>query len=318
MSRLWMRRALLALASVAALSLAGCGSGTIESQLQPKRIAAFGTSISDLGETGARYTVNDGTVGIWSQQVALDFGMGLSTRATGGLSYATGNARIATTPDAAGNSATPTVTDQISAFLATSGPVVATDLLIVEGGSADIIAEMAKVKAGTQTGDQMVTAVQQAGRDLAAQVRRLVDAGAQHVVVVATCDLGRTPWATATAQSGLLSRASGRFNDAMLVSMVDLGAHVLYIDAALFYNLMISNPQSYGLLNATEPVCTSADAGPGIGIGAVQVNSAKCTTATLVAGANYNQYVFADLVYPTPVAHRQFGDYAYTRIRARW
>lgn len=318
MSRLWMRRALLALASTAALALAGCGSGTIESQLHPSRIVAFGSGLSDLGEGGSRYTVNDATINVWSQQVALDFGIALTTRAAGGLSYATGNARIAARPDAAGNTATPTVADQISAFLGTLGPVGASDLLIVEGGTADIIAEMAKVSAGTQTPDQMIATLQQAGRDLAAQARRLVDAGAQHVVVVGAYDLGRTPWATATAKNDLLSRASGRFNDALLVSMVDLGAHVLYVDAALFYNLMISSPGSYGLVNSAGAVCTSVDPGPGIGIGPGQVNSAKCTTATLVAGADYNQIVFADLVYPTPAAQRQFGEYAYARIRARW
>lgn len=318
MSRLWMRRALLALASAATLFLAGCGSGTIESQLKPARIVAFGTGFSDLGETGSRYTVNDPTVNIWSQQVAADFDISLTTRASGGLSFATGNARITAKPDAAGNNATPTVTDQISAFLAGGGPIGANDLLLVEGGTSDIIAEMAKVNAGTQTSDQMIAAVQQAGRDLAAQARRLVDAGAQHVVVVGAYDLGRSPWATVTAKTDLLAHASQRFNDALLVAMVDLGAHVLYVDAALFYNLMIGTPSNYGLDNSAIAVCTSADPGPGIGIGAGQVNSAKCTTVTLLPAADYNRFVFADRVYPTPPAHRQFGEYAYSRIRARW
>ena len=61
------------------------------------------------------------------------------------------------------------------------------------------------------------------------------------------------------------------------------------------------------------------DAGTGgIGIGAGQVNSALCTTNTIVSGADYNLYLFADRVYPTPAAQRKFGDYAFQRIRARW
>jgi outer membrane lipase/esterase len=317
MSSHWMRRALLALASVAALLTAACGSGTIESQLQPSRIVVFGDGLSDLGQTGPRYTVNDAGIDIWSQEVALSFGLGMTTAAAGGTSWATGNARVNSTPDAAGNSATPTVAQQIDAFLA-AGSIGSNDLLVVGGGIGDVIAEMAKVTSGTQTTDQMLANVKQAGHDLATQVRRLVDAGATHVVVIGTYDLGRSPWATAIGQKDLLSRASTAFNDEMLVTIVDLGANVLYMDAAFLFNLMIANPPAYAMVNSTDPVCTSVDPGPGIGIGAGQVNSALCTTTTLVPNVDYNQYVFADRVYFTPQAQRKFGDYAYSKIRARW
>lgn len=317
MSSHWMRRAVLALATVSALLTAACGSGTIESQLQPSRIVVFGDGFSDLGQGGKRYTVNDAGIDLWTQQVALSFGLELTTAVAGGTSYATGNVRINSKPDAAGSSATPTVKEQIDAFVAL-GPISSNDLLIVGGGIGDVIAEMAKVTAGTQTGDQMVEAARLAGRDLATQVRRLVDAGAAHVVVVGSYDLGRSPWATATSQQDLLSRASSRFNEEMLVSIVDLGAHVLYVDAALLYNLMISSPTGYGMVNSVDPVCTSVDPGPGIGIGAGELNSALCTPSTVVANVDYNQYLFADRVYPSPQAQRRFGEYAYTRIRSRW
>jgi outer membrane lipase/esterase len=49
-----------------------------------------------------------------------------------------------------------------------------------------------------------------------------------------------------------------------------------------------------------------------------QINSALCNTNTIVSGVDYNRYVFADRVYPTPQAHRLFGEYAYNRVRARW
>jgi phospholipase/lecithinase/hemolysin len=98
---------------------------------------------------------------------------------------------------------------------------------------------------------------------------------------------------------------------------------MLYVDAQLFYNLMSGEPSVYGLLNVTNPVCTSVDPGPGIGLGANQVNSALCTvattsTATTPAATSYAQYLWADLVYPTPTGARAFGEYAFQRIRARW
>jgi phospholipase/lecithinase/hemolysin len=323
MSCPWKRRALLALASAATLLVVACGSSTIESQLQPSRIVAFGDGFSDLGQRGSRYTVNDGSANVWLHQLAANFGLGLTAGTAGGTAFATGNARINAKPDAAGNSATPTVTEQVDQFLAASqlqagvgiGP---NDLVVIAGGIGDIVAEVARANAGVQTGSDAVANVKQAGRDLGAQVRRLVQAGGAHVVVVGTYDLGKSPWASATGQAALLTEASGRFNDQLLLSIVDLGANVLYVDAALLFNLMIAVPTSYDMTNAADPVCASVDPGPGIGTGAGQVNSAVCNTSTLVSGADYTHFLFADRVYPTPQGHRKFGDFAYERIRVRW
>src|SRR6185369_9090503 len=283
----------------------------------PSRIVAFGDGFSDLGQAGSRYTVNDGTANVWLHEFAVRFGLTLTATAAGGTSYATGNARINTKPDAAGNSATPTVTQQVDQFLA-GNAIGANDLLVINGGIADIVAEMAKVNSGAQTGDQMIATVKQAGRDLGAQVRRLVQAGGAHVMVVGTYDLGKSPWATITGQATLLSDASVQFNDQLLLSIVDLGANVLYVDAALEFNLMIASPPSFNMTDATNPVCTSVDPGPGIGTGAGQVNSALCNTSTLLAGADYTHFLFADRIYPTPQGHRTFGDFAFDRIRARF
>jgi outer membrane lipase/esterase len=317
MSCHWMRRGLLALASATALLVAACGSGTIESQLQPSRVVAFGDGFGDLGQAGTRYTVNDGSANIWAHQLAVRFGLNLTAKAAGGTSFATGNARINARPDAAGNSATPTVKEQVDQFLA-GNSIGVNDLLVINGGIGDIVAEGAKVNSGAQTSDQMIANVKKAGSDLGDQVRRLVQAGAAHVVVVGSYDLGKSPWAKSTGQAALLSDASGRFNDQLLLSIVDLGANVLYVDAALLFNLMISNPSSYDLTNSTVVACTSVDSGPGIGTGAGQVNSALCNASTVAAGVDYTHVLFADGIYPTPQGHRKFGDFAYERVRARW
>lgn len=312
----WMRRGLLALASASALLLAACGSGSIESQLQPSRIVVFGDGFSDVGQTGKRYTVNDGGINMWTQELAASFGITLTPVSAGGTAYATLNARIAAKPDAVGSTATPTVAEQIDTFLAGSA-VTGNDLVIVSGGISDIVAEMAQLNAGAQTSEQMLADVRQAGRDMGAQVHRLVAAGATHVVVVGTYDLGISPWARATGQASLLSEASTKFNTELLVSIVDLGATALYVDAALLYNLMYNNPALYSFANSMDPVCNSVDAGVGIGTGPGQVNSALCTTSTLV-DTNYGAFLFADRVYPAAAGHIKFGDYAYARVRARW
>jgi len=323
MARPWLRRALMLAASATALALAACGGGEIESQLKPTRVIVFGDSTADLGQTStsaaarARYTVNDTSRNIWTAQMAAGYGIALETAAAGGTSYATGNARIVAKPDAAGNAATPTIQEQIDTFLAT-GSFNPTDLVVVSAGTADVIAEAQAVITGAQSSEQMLGDLAQAGRDLGAQVRRLVQAGARQVVVVGPYNMGRSVWAQATSQVAMLEQASARFNEQMLVSIVDLGGNVLYIDQALLFNLVTASPTAYGFATASTAVCTSVDPGPGIGTGTGQVNSSLCTPTTLVSGGSSGSHVFADRVYLSPVAQRLFGDWAWERIHERW
>ncbi len=313
----WLRGTWL-LAAASALVLSSCGGGTIVSSFSPSRVVTFGDAMGDVGQTGARFTVNDGSDNNWTQFVATSFGLPtLLPISQGGNSYAIGNARVSTKPDAAGDSTTPTVAEQIDAFMAAGGPS-GNDLIILSAGTADVIAEAQAVINGAQSLDQAVANTEQAGIALAAQVRRLVNAGATHVVVGGSYDMSRSPWATQVSQTDLLGQTSSRFNDKLLVSMVDLGATVLYIDVALEENLQTGNPASVGLTNVTVPACNSIDPGPGIGTGAGQVNSRLCTPSTIAAGVDYTTSLFADRVYLTPRGHQLLGDFAQSRIHDRW
>lgn len=311
----WMRRALLALAPAALLALAACGSGTIESQFRPSRVVVFGDAMSDLGNTGGRFTVNDGA-SLWVQGVAAGYGLTVDKSASGGTDYATGNARVTLQPDAAGGSA-PTIQQQIDTFLA-SNTLGAGDLVVIQGGFADIIVQMQAFRAGTITSDQLIANAKQAGQDLAAQAQRLVAAGASHVVVLGVYDMGKTPWAAAIGQQSLLSTASTSFNNAALVALVNQGKNMLFIDQALLFNLMANNPTVYGFVDSTTFVCNVKDEGPGIGIGNNEVNSKLCTTSTIATGLTYTQHMWADAVYPNTPAHTQLSNYAFNLIHNRW
>jgi len=323
----WSRRAALALACASATLLAACGSSTIESALTPSRFLAVGDGFSDLGQTGTRYTVNDGSLSIWSEQLASRYGLTLKTSASGGLSYAQAHARVSQATDAVGGSA-PSIQKQIDTLLA-ANTFGANDVVLVEGGISDVIAEVASGAASAT----MTANVKQAGRELGAQVRRLVTAGAKFVIVVGPYNLGQSRWAIETGQRDLLRGLSTDFNTELKTVIADLGANVLYVDAALYFDLVTANPSFYGLTDvanlatttpaitaaqASPSACTSVDAGLGIGTGAGQVSSALCTTATIASGVNYNTTLFADRVYPTPVGQRLFGNYAYDRLRLRW
>jgi phospholipase/lecithinase/hemolysin len=299
-------------------ALAACGGGgSTDSEIEPTRIVAFGDAFADVGQNGAKYTVNDTNVNNWTQIVALEFNLTVAPSSAGGQSYATGNARVTAEPDAAGSTATATVSQQVDTFLAAGAPRSG-DLVLVNAGTSDVIFQARSVIQGTIGADVATERAGRAGRALAAQVKRLVEAGARNVVVVGPYNLAVAPWATQSNQADLLEELSQEFNDQLKVALVDYGRTVLYVDAALHFNLVSSLPGAYGLEEDIVPACTSIDPGPGIGTGTNQVNSNRCTPATVRAGADYERLLWADRVYPTPVGQRLFGEYATERIRNRW
>ena len=312
-----LRRAFLAVACLSSL-LAACGGGeSVVSKFQPTRVVTFGDASSDIGQRGPQYTINNATRVNWTQEFAGRFGLAISPSSSGGTSYAIGSARVTAKPDAGGDASTPSITDQVSTFLAASRPV-ANDIVVVSGGTSDVLAEVAAYRAGTQDAATTTSHVARAGRELGGQVRRLVDAGATHVLVTGVYNLGRSPWATSTGQAPFIEALTASFNNALLVSIVDFGSTTLFVDAALFFNLVTANPPVYSLTDVSNPACTSVDPGPGIGIGAGQVNSALCSDATLNAAVVPGTALFADPVYFTTVGNVRFGDYAADRLRARF
>lgn len=321
MSRISWRRALAAVAVCAsAVVLSACGSSSTESQLTPARLITFGDAFSDVGQAGVRYTVNDGTTNHWLQQMAQRYGRTLTASSAGGTVFAQIGARVAGKPGLTDDAATLTVTEQVDAFLAAGGAFAADDLVILSGGMTDALFEGKAFLAGTQSADTAIANARQAGRAMAALANRLVGAGAQHVIVVGSVNLGLTPWGQASGQADAMTTISRNFNDAFLIDSVDLnlGANVLYLDAAYYFNLAAEEPGSFSMDNSRDVVCTSVDAGVGIGIGAGEVNSALCTPDTVLPGATYNRYMFADKLYTTPNLQRLFGDYAYDRATNRW
>jgi len=288
------RRAFLALACAPAALLAACGSSTIESALKPSRFLSVGDGFSDLGQTGTRYTVNDNSTSIWTEQLAASYSLTIKAAASGGLSYAQGGARVTT----AGT--VPTIEAQVTTLLA-ANTLGTSDVVLLSGGISDIVAEVTALGISTQT----TTNVRAAGTALGVQVRRLVTAGAHYVLVAGVYNLGLSPWAVGLGKVTDLTNLSNQFNEAFKIEIVDLGANVRYVDTALYFNLVHSAPSGYSLVNVTDKACSTTDA-------------STCTSSTIVSGIDYTTTLFADAVYLTPAANRLFGTYAYAQLQSRW
>jgi outer membrane lipase/esterase len=273
--------------------LAACGSGSTFEPLVPTRFVSFGDGWSDLGQTGGRFTVNDGSTNIWVQQMAGGYGLGITAQATGGLGYAQGGARVDTGANA--------ISSQITAFLG-SNSIGASDVLVLDAGISELLA-----LAGSLTGTALNTAADLAGKALAVQARRLTAAGCKHVVIANSMDAGKTPFATAAGRSTELSNATRAFNDALKIALSDVTNDMLLVDNEAYVNLVHTTPTSYlgagGLATGTAcPVGT--------------YNTTSCTTAN--ANASYNNFMFADDRHPSPAMHRLIGDNAYNKVKARW
>ncbi len=289
-----LRRILLALTCASAALLAACGSGSIVDPFQPTRVLSVGDSFSDLGQDGKRYTVNDDTINIWSQQLAADFGLPLVASNKGGLSYARGDALVS-------GPTSNSIEAQVNELLA-KNTLQPGDLVLINGGAADILTNVAATGFSAQT----TAAVQAAGTAMGALVQRLVNAGAKHVLVVGMYPLGYSPLGTSSGQSTNYTNITLSFNNALKLSIVDLGSNVLYLDSSQYYGSVYYTPTNYPPLNnSTTVACTT-------------VLVTDCTPATIVPGYDYNTLLYASNVYFTPSAHRLLGNYGYNQLKSRW
>lgn len=283
--------------------LSACGSGDIVSALQPSRFIAFGDGLSDVGQSGTRYTINDSTVNTWADRLASRYGKTLTAQAAGGLGYAQGHAATDAMPRS--------IEAQIDAFLANQA-FGSSDVVLMNIPLSYVLRPVTAAKAGTITEATALTQIADSGTAFAAQVKRLIAAGAKYIVVAGVYDLGRSPYGIALNLPGLLtsevqksSAAVTRLNDTFKIEVVKLGTNVLFVDAAYLVNRNVQFGPNWGFVNSNTPICTTPTA-------------LTCTDSTLIANANKIQYLFADNIHLTPNANQQLGDYAYDQLHGRW
>lgn len=306
-------------------------------------------------------------------------GFGQPLVATGGFGYAQGGSDVVNAQGegwAPNNAAATTVPvmAQVASYLSTNTSFNGNQLVLINGGANDIFqfsttANLQALGAALQTQYPLLVQAgklpnSQAGQvafivgylqqlanpqiataatQLAAQVQKIVAAGATHVVVSTVPDIGNTPLgvaanASSPGSAALLSGITAAYNYLLVQNMTALGLlgtnKVIVADAFTWLDQQLPNYQALGF--------TVSNTGTGCNLAAMQANATAFATANpsatngltpaeygaqfaralfcspqtyTVAGADQT-YMFADTVHPSTHMHALFAQYVQQLVAA--
>jgi outer membrane lipase/esterase len=252
-----MRRYILAILTAICL-----GGGAHAADLAPiRQVVSFGDSLSDCGAFGFKPTTVPALT--WNQSVARHFhddltpnrvgklpgisGADIHESSSGGLCYAQSGARTATgVPDRPDQ---PPISGavQLDRFLAEHGHFTDDQLVTIYLGTNDVLinffglnAELAKGNTAATAGVR--TVIEQAAKDLASLVQRMLDHGAKRVAVLDLYDLGGSSF---IATSPVLSGLTDDFN-ATLNSALPRDPRIIPVDMHAFFADLAADPAAHG------------------------------------------------------------------------
>ena len=303
-----MRRS--AAAALAALMLAACGGGDQVSPFVPSRVLAFGDENSvivpsGVANVGNKFTINDvgltcETKPIWVQALATAYG--LVFEECPGTVVAPASRILAR----AGEGATD-VAAQIDGFLAgPDAPFGETDLVTVFAGTKDVIDQFDAIVAGA-TEAQALTALDQAGSVLAAQVNRIGNAGGK-VLVLLVPDVNLTPYGVAESadNQALLNRLTTQFNNSLRTGLINDARMIGLVQADVMVRNTVAVQGSF--VDVTRAACSPDD--PLV---------PNCTTDTMATDVGVNlgsDWLWADSRHLSATGHASLGELAIARARA--
>lgn len=283
-------------------------------------VIAFGDSLSDSGQYGARFTVNRPGAATAIERVARYYGYilfptivprlpGPSITPADRPNYSQGGQRVSQpsplTPVGAPQNP---VSAQIDNLL--RGPVDPGALYSVWVGANDIFVNLSAASAGQITVAQVQTNIGQAANDLLTQIGRLRNAGARYIMVFNLPDIGKTPAFLAQSPDNQFSASlvTNLYNSILSNGLDRLGFDVIPINTFALLNEIFANPGLYGFTNTNTPACTSLVGG--------QLSALGCTPNTLRAPNADETFVFSDGVHPTNAAHQVLSQYVVSVIEA--
>jgi outer membrane lipase/esterase len=265
-------------------------------------VVVFGDSLSDTGQffstslnEYSKFTTNPGEVTV--QLVAGHYGFNLQPSRVGGSDYAYGGAGVVTDDDGPDPSI-PTITQQVTGYLANGAKADPNSLYMVWGGANDIFYHSTQYGIGTvipgagETAAQATANINAAATQELVLINQLKQAGANYVVVFNLPNIGDTPDAHANEAvvpgiEAFLTSVSQSYNQTLNAG---LGSHTLGVNTYALFEQVVADPAKYGFTNITTPACITA-------------SSHDCDGSTLIAPGADQTYLFADGVHPTTAAH---------------
>ena len=209
---------------------------------------------------------------LWVELVANNYGFTVTPSRTGGTNYSYLGAR--TGAIAGTTQGVPNMTQQVEAYLtATSAGSRASALFVLNTATVgnDINDALTQSFTNPQAPATIITA---AVTNTVAMINRLYAAGARHVLLVNSTDIGRTPLVRgfgAAAAAGA-TQLSTQFNAGVAAQVTTLRTSLpslnLYVlDLGALTASILANPSSFGFTNVTQPcvvttpasLCTTPD-----------------------------------------------------------
>ncbi len=302
------RRALLvAAASAATALLVSCSGGNDDLPPLFRTMITFGASVSDNGNAcnlaaancppSPPYASGRFSNGpLWIDAVAARYGASAVPSRTGGTNFSYAGARTGTVPGVTTPASVPSMVVQVEQYLASLGYVASSQTLFVLDGIT-VGNNISDALTLAQTNPNAPTAVlTQAVTDMAQMILRLYSAGARHIVVVNSTNVGRTPRVQALGAAAVAgaTQLSAQFNGALAQQIAGLratspGLNIYTVDAYALTEQAVANPGAFGLTNATQPCVNVAVTPPTV-----------CPNA--------NQYFYWDTFHPTQAAGAILAD----------
>jgi len=348
---------LIGLSAIASLWVAA--PSTLLAQSNGYRFVSFGDSLSDVGTyypfahtyfDGGLFTTNPSQ--IWTQMVAEHYGddltpafeggFGVPLVPTGGLGYAQGGSRVSMqpgighappgTPNADYAQATTVpVTVQVDDFLQYFGRFQSNQVVLINGGANDLLynLEGALMTGTTPKSAQLlqdIAAVQKAAVDYGNLVKKILNAGAKHVVVLNLADFSQSPEGLASLDQGKVLRPIIRaFNDTLAATLILNGSwnRIIYVDAFSFMDSVLANYQALGFsVSNTGTACNGeAEIEEAVGLGFPPdpefADALFCSPATYTVPEAPQTYMFADGLHPTTHYSELFAQFVEGKMAAR-
>ena len=292
----------------------------------------FGDSLTDAGTYGFRFTTMPGLT--WAQHVAQRLGQSTEPNehvaeygdvyqgkpglpGPGGLNYAEGGARADSAYSSVSDDpqGTPISTDvQVDRFLAQHGSFDASQVVTLWVGTNDVAYNFDPTKdpalaqslrddvnpgADVMAGER--SRVQRAAADEARTATRILDNGAQRLLVFKLSDISQDPWFRSDAARRYVGELGNVYNDTLLASL-PLDPRVQIIDTAAFIDELLQNPARYGFTHgANEDACAKPD-------------QDYCDATSLKSPDADRTYVFAAAEHLTTHTNELLGDYVLRQL----